>query len=303
MLTVYPMPGLLDDKAIERLENGAQINGDGSGWAVITGDQIITGKSMDSTTAIEGFARAYHRATGPALFHSRWATHGSKNTSNVHPFPVRKIRDTYVAHNGILPSDAHPGKWDDRSDTRIFADEILPQQYRHLDSERTRERLDKWLGGNKIAVLSTNRKYQRQLYVFGLEMGTWADGVWYSNDDFEGYGSWFNRHSGGKHEWSEEECNFCNRKSITEWGYCEVCTTCQDCFMTARECLCYSGSSGTVLGYVKPEPDKVEPRLDSAADALAYADWLRENANDNDIPAHTPDDVPADQLVPLWALD
>jgi glutamine amidotransferase len=308
MLTVYPMPDLLDDKGVERISNGAQINGDGHGWAVIVGDRILTGKSMDATTAIEGFARAYARATGPALFHSRWATHGETNVSNVHPFPVRKIKDTYVAHNGILPAEAFPEKGDRRSDTRIFADEILPQRFRHLDSDRTRDRLGDWLGGNKIAVLTTNRKYRRNLYVFGLERGTWADGVWYSNDDFEGYAHrWLGRFGATNHEWLGEVCNYCDQRTIDQWGYCESCATCQDCWETRMECQCYTGSSPAVLGTVKPDDDDLwesardgdEPALDSAADQQAYADWLRENANDNDV---LPADSPGD-LVPLWMVD
>lgn len=308
MLTVYPMPGLLDDKGVERLANGAQINGDGHGWAVIVNDRILTGRSMDATTAIEGFARAYARATGPALFHSRWATHGTTNIANVHPFPVRKVKDTFVAHNGIMPAECYPEKWDPRSDTRIFADDILPQRFRHLDSDRTRERLEKWLAGNKIAILTTNRKYQRQLYVFGLERGCWEDGVWYSNDDYEGYAHrWLGRFGGTNHEWVGEKCNFCDKPVINEWGYCEACDTCQDCWEVRAECQCYYGSSSTVIGTVKGTDDELqasaflgdEPRLDSAADAEAYADWLRENANDSDVP---PFDSPAD-LVPLWMKD
>lgn len=309
MLTVFPMPGLLDEKTIERLSNGAQTNDDGHGWAVVVGSQILTGKSMDATLAIEGFARAYSRATGPALFHSRWATHGETTVANTHPFPVRKIRDTYVAHNGIMPAESHPEKWDTRSDTRIFADDILPQRFRHLDSQTTRDRLDKWLGGNKIAILTTNRKYDRQLYVFGLERGYFEDGVWFSNDDYEGKTyRWLSGLRDTGHEWIDDECNFCARKSINEWGYCEVCTTCQDCFSPMRECQCYSGSSGTVLGTVKGSEDTVsspmlvgdEPSLDVATDAVAYADWLR----DHDIPSTSPGDSPAD-LVPahLWLGD
>lgn len=81
--------------------------------------------------------------------------------------------------------------------------------------------------------------------------------------------------------------------------------------------MCWSGSSPAVLGYVKGEkesaPDTTdedaadllrasaaagdEPRLIDQANEQAYRDWLRENANDNDIPAS-----PAD-LVPLWSMD
>ena len=37
----------------------------------------------------------------PAIIHFRWATHGSVNLKNTHPF-YDKGTDTYFAHNGIL---------------------------------------------------------------------------------------------------------------------------------------------------------------------------------------------------------
>lgn len=258
MLTVFPMPGLMDRATEERLHNGASFNNDGHGWAVVQGNRIVTGKSMDSTLAIDAFIKAYRNATGPALFHSRYATHGSETIANVHPFPVKKIRDTYVAHNGILPKSAHPAKGDDRSDTRIFADEILPQRYARLDRERVRNAMSNWLGHNKIAILTTNKRYSRQLYIIGQELGNWQDGVWFSNYDHEGFRfKWGGKGVEaviGKHAQldvnnepidmfrdRENECAWCHEVGkINNAEVCEVCGTCQDCFEPFRECSCYA---------------------------------------------------------------
>lgn len=246
MLTVFPLPDLMTPAMVTRLENGAEINDDGHGWAVVTNGHIVSGKSLSKLTAVREFCNAYEHATGPAMFHSRWATHGEKTLANTHPFPVRKLRDTYVAHNGIMPMEALPQKWDVRSDTRVFADDILPIKYRRLDSPKVREHLGAWLKGNKIAILTTNRELRRNLYVFGLELGDWVDGVWFSNSDHEGYS-----HRWLKTDASDEACIWCKQKTVSAWDICECCGTCQDCMEPEKTCQCFvpaNESRAVVLG-------------------------------------------------------
>lgn len=237
MLTVFPMPDLLDGATLERLEAGGDCNPHGHGWAVVTGSRITVGKSLDLTAALDDFTEAYERATGPALFHSRWATHGARDLDNTHPFPVRKLRDTYVAHNGIMPAEALPDNLDPRSDTRVFADDILPIRYKRLDSPKVRNNLSMWLRGNKIAVLTTNRAFRRQLYVFGLAAGEWVDGVWYSNNDHSG---WHYRYANETQRFEDCICEWCHQKTINAWAICETCHTCQDCLEPERSCLCFT---------------------------------------------------------------
>lgn len=271
MLTVFPLPELLDGRTTIRLYNGAYFNDDGHGWAVISEGRILTGHHLSADDAIESFADAYAKATGPAIFHSRWKTHGPANLANVHPFPVVGMPDTYVAHNGILPMDAYPEDGDDRSDTRLFADEIMAPRYGRLDSAKVRGRLDSWLGGNKIAVLTTNRRLRRNLYVFGLKLGEWVDGVWYSNGDHEG-NKW--RYSGtgwastGTGTLSEDDdpCEWCGEIGhVNDAGVCEICGTCQDCCEPYRNCQCYTPK---YLGGASDRPAVLGPRPDTA-DILA----------------------------------
>lgn len=264
MLTVLPMPDLDNGKLEDRLYNGAMSNPHGHGWAVVVDGQIRTGKSMDAGKAIDGFLDTYRLATGPALFHSRWATHGPKTLTNVHPFPVRKMANTYLAHNGILPSEALPGKGDKRSDTRVFAEDILPIKYTQLDSPKVRASLDKWLGHNKIAVLTTNRRFARNLYLFNMELGDFVDGVWFSNSDHEPYDErWSEWRFGlrGLTDPKAEPCVFCGSANVTAWGTCQECNSCQDCFEHVNDCLCYSGSTSnavsSVLGYPRPDEGEV----------------------------------------------
>lgn len=237
MLTVFPMPDLMSDTQYERLANGGQLNPHGHGWAVVVGSRVETGKSLHLAEALADFEAVYRQATGPALFHSRWATHGAKDLANTHPFPVRKLRNTYVAHNGIMPAEAIPEKNDERSDTRVFADDILPIRYRNLDSAKVRGNLGMWLRGNKIAVITTNRAFSRQLYIFGREAGNWQDGVWFSNTDHEGYSHYF----GSAQPYEDAICEWCHQKTVNAWALCETCHTCQDCLEPERSCLCFTG--------------------------------------------------------------
>lgn len=263
MLTVFPMPGLWSDKMEERLLNGVELNPHGHGWAVIVNGSIIVGKSLDGDEAVAAFMDLYQRATGPALFHSRWATHGAKDLDNVHPFPAGGgIGRTFIAHNGIMPKESIPTLDDPRSDTRVFADDILPRKFSRLDSPKVREYLERWLGGNKIAVLTTNRRYQRQVYLLNAELGEWVDGVWFSNADYEGYGAYLKKYGLTQYgdddsysysyiselnathyelqDESEEPCVWCHQRKINGFAICEVCGTCQDCWEPGATCQCYT---------------------------------------------------------------
>ena len=178
----------------DALEIGAINNPHGSGWAIVAGDRIIIGRAMDADKAIAEFAKARKtHSDGPALFHSRIATAGSVNTYNVHPFPVNGDKRTVVAHNGILPGKAQPGKGDKRSDTHLFAAEYLAQgRFGHLYSRRGRKHLQQWLGsGNKLVVLSTDPRLPRGI-ILNEGLGSWNEGVWYSNDSYQSwYGHWY----------------------------------------------------------------------------------------------------------------
>lgn len=238
ILSYIPANKPLTSDAIEGLLNGGINNADGSGWAIapLGGTEIIWGHSLDVEDALAEFIEAREKnLTGPALFHSRWATHGSIRLANCHPFMVNGSNQTVLAHNGILPAEAHPEKGDDRSDTRILADELMPKWYSRLDNRRTRQNLARWAGSyNKLLILTVDPKYRRNIYLVNENAGMWdhKTGIWHSNSDWKDAWNtrWYNTYKStktsgstwdGKDEWpttlgtppSDDTCKILNQVS------------------------------------------------------------------------------------------
>jgi glutamine amidotransferase len=253
------------------LYNGGVINGDGHGWAIVAGDRIIRERSMNLDDAIDSFteARGQHMS-GPALFHSRWMTHGKWSINNVHPFYVGYSDKTVVAHNGILPAAAHPAKGDKRSDTRKFADEILPFKYARLDKPGVQKALHQFCGaGNKLVILTVDPRYQSNAYIINREAGEWDahTGIWHSNGGYRTKPKAKSKakvtvyRSDGKGGYTATEqddftpfksagdsaqvfeslkfCEFCQEGVVELSGYCVACGSCAHCLEWVGDCECY----------------------------------------------------------------
>ena len=124
MLCVVP-PNVIPN--LDYMDEAAYNNPHGFGFAIAVPSEqrIIVEKHMDATTNILRFIELRTQyPQGYAMWHARYATHGAKTVDNCHPFQVGHDARTYLAHNGIL--DVHIPKTDDRSDTRVFAEELLP---------------------------------------------------------------------------------------------------------------------------------------------------------------------------------
>lgn len=183
----------------EHLSNGCDNNPDGFGWAVVvySENRIITGHSMVKRVAIDEFLAT--RKLYPhdsAIFHARIATAGSVNIDNCHPFKVNGRENMVLAHNGILPVSCQPVKGDDRSDTRVLADGMFLSRWGGFDDPthgvKATASFESWLGtGSKVVVLTTDRRYSFQSYIFNEKLGFWLDekdghdpssgDIWYSN--------------------------------------------------------------------------------------------------------------------------
>lgn len=267
LLSVYPPEVMPDEKM---LTEAAKRNPHGFGFALVTvRASLITGRGMDASKVIAEFLEARDQnPAGAAMFHCRWATSGTRNVDNCHPFQVGRDRKTVLAHNGIL---FKPDTSEDRSDTHIFAAEIMPTSYRAFDRPAVRARLEKALGSSKVALLTINRRYRHPYYIFNEKEGHWhQEGSWQSNHTYEpritttyyyggnnGGGAWENGPNGSR-VWKPTPatpattatvttggsrytgCKFCHASQCVEpyTHICTMCKTCQDCNQWLRNCAC-----------------------------------------------------------------
>lgn len=262
------LPGAEIDS--EHLLNGAKANTDGYGWAMVFGGDrdhrnLIVSKSMNRFEALDKFADA--RKLHPesyAMFHSRWSTGGTRTVDNCHPYQVGGDPQTVLGHNGVLFS-VRAGET--RSDTRVFAEEIFPKRYRRLDRKGVAGQIRKYLGSNKVAILTANPRYRHPAYLFGDDYGYWVGDTWHSNTDYlgrrtytyagsgstlwddewddAGWDSYTSPTTGKTWRWrrpelTDKDCAVCLTIGAIDRasGLCEVCMCCGTCQEWYMDCDC-----------------------------------------------------------------
>jgi len=275
MLCVIP-PNVIPSR--EKLENSALNNPHGFGFAIVipSENRIHVERTMNADTSINRFLEMRGRyPEGYATWHARFATHGTTTVDNCHPFKVGKDERTYLAHNGILPIVEPQG--DTRSDTRIFAEDLLPAigGVASLDNPQVQNLIEDFTTGSKVVVLTVHPDAKYQCYLFHKEKG-WEDesGVWWSNDScylpkpytYKSDNTWLSKQPLGfltKHDAVEEinfyECKVCEL-AVSEdelWeselsdDYCPQCGSCYQCNAYMSEDLCYKGSNADAKWWAK----------------------------------------------------
>jgi len=276
-LLMVCLPGMHPER--ELLENACVNNPDGYSFAVHHGDHITTGRSMKYDRLLDRFYAELDKSdTTFGTFHARISTHGATTLDNNHSFRVAGRSDIVLSHNGMLPI---PTKGDGRSDTRIFAEDVLPALgIASLDDNYAWSALEEWAGGSKIAILSTAPELRDQLYIVNEDLGHWKENIWWSNSSYEyRWGSKFSfgtSYYGGAGHYSSStvigkkedidfdpyseglKCFVCLH-DFTDDDFddavCSSCNSCMDCFEHAFNCMCYKGkvhSSQALLPYSTP---------------------------------------------------
>ena len=282
MLCVVP-PGVMPSR--EKLENSALNNPHGYGFAIVIPEEnrILRERTMNADESINRFLelRSYY-PNGYAMWHARYATHGSRTVENCHPFIVGGDQRTYLAHKGVLPVNI--AKQDDRSDTRVFAEEMLPAigGVSSLDNDYVFEMLEDYCVGSKVAVLTVDPAAKHQMYLLNANAGKEDEtGVWWSNDScYLDYGYADPRKkTKGVSTWLDNaddlddvyECPSCDNMHeydiIVSCDYtCPSCGWCFDCLSSFNDCLCKYTSTGKVnVGQ--------SDYKDYAANGWASKDW------------------------------
>ena len=264
MLCVIP-PNVIPSR--QKLENSALNNPHGFGFAIVipSENRIHVERTMNADTSINRFLDMRGKyPEGYAMWHARYATHGSMTVDNCHPFQVGVGNNlTYLAHNGILPIIEPKG--DDRSDTRIFAEDLLPAigGVTALDNPQVSNLIEDFTGGSKVCILTVDPRAEYQCYLYHSEKGSKDEsGVWWSNDscylDTYTRGSWKSVNpldfglsgSSTKVGLDYAVCNVCDTYTDTnmlEWdeSFCVTCGSCYECDSYVTNCMCYQGSEKT----------------------------------------------------------
>jgi hypothetical protein len=229
---------------IEAIENGTKVNKDGHGFAIVDGDRLIVRRSLAPEFLIDEFVRLRkEHPDGPAVFHSRLATHGLSNKDNCHPYRIGRDNNTVLFHNGIFPLQYYH-QHDYRSDTRIVVDNILPQF--RLTSNRGRRQFETWMGKfNRVVILTVDPHYMKTSYILNEREGFWDDGIWYSNTDYLGK-IWKLYTIQGNDDCVYDErliCPSCfSRGTLLPYSMiCTFCRMCANCDEYATECSCVYG--------------------------------------------------------------
>lgn len=288
MLCVIP-PQVLPSR--EKLENSALNNPDGFGFAIAIPSEgrILVERTMNADDSINAFLtlRAKY-PEGYAIWHARYATHGSTTLDNCHPFYVGSDGLTVLAHNGVLPTEELKGEL--RSDTRIFAEDILASigGVTALDNPQIYNMLEDFSSGSKIAVLTVDPRAKYDLYLLHENKGDVDEsGVWWSNSSHElnYYAKPVYKYNGyydsewGNAAWGMDsytpsnsksnqaqvldhdnkyQCEMCmavlDADELENTDYvCVFCQSCQLCSMNVEVCMCYKPKGGKTH-----EPKQVE---------------------------------------------
>lgn len=257
----------------DHLHNGCTVNRDGFGFAIAdhVNGKMITDHSMHADYAVSKFTEMRARyPDSDALFHSRFTTGGNVDETNCHPYQVGRDTRTVLAHNGVLFGTAAT---EPRSDTRIFAEDIMPRQYKRLDKPTVQTAITKHIGAyNKVLILTVNPRYRNTAYLFNAKSGIWTpEGAWHSNGDYKGwqtrYGSYRTYYTGAGYDDDATitdtgvncpECGTVGSVDLTS-VMCYECDTCYDCGMHYTVCQCYN-----------PDKYKISNPLAITAGASSY---------------------------------
>jgi hypothetical protein len=239
----------------QQLTCACQNNPDGFGYAIHLGDKIITKRSMDYIGLMDEFFADREKYPDTwAMFHARYTTHGKTNKSNCHPFRVGNSDKLILAHNGILPLKMPVTEH--RSDTRFFAEEVLPRWgIELLDDPKRFAGVERWATGSKLVIFSALKKLEKPVYIINEKAGHWANDVWWSNDGYKHSYNWYSYKGSSKKltygyapeyddmSYDTFECGFCTHVVSEEAfmsGICDRCFSCLDCLQVQQDCLCYN---------------------------------------------------------------
>ena len=131
-------------------------------------------KTMDRAKALAFFNDVQTReGLGDCAFHFRWATSGTLDENNCHPFGCGNWQ--MVMHNWVFSLRDPLGI---QSDTSIFAGLIASIGAKWWESAEIVKQLEKYTSGSKLIFMDKDRSF---LIQENWASAHWNNGIWYSN--------------------------------------------------------------------------------------------------------------------------
>lgn len=223
LLTFMPEDVMPD---MERFKEASIQNADGFGFAILESKGFVKAHSMNFNEVANRFVDARAKHKGPAIFHFRWATHGSETIDNCHPFTLGDDPTSVVGHNGIL--DVQIPKDDKRSDTKVFAEDIMPAigGITSLDDTEYFNTMEKWAGGNKLVFLTHHDDAKYSWYILNSHLGHWDEDMWWSNSSYKKYNGITYRttaakmyDSSGLWGYDDDDYGYEHNNTLYRWDY------------------------------------------------------------------------------------
>jgi glutamine amidotransferase len=159
----------------KHLAAALEVNPHGWGYSIAAGGELTTRRGMTPAEFWSAWrADKYIRTGATALFHARYATHGTMGVENCHPFDVGG--GWTMAHNGCISGLGGM----DQSDTSELAEIIRACGQLYISAHGMRLLALAIGKGSKLVFLAPTGEY-----LFANESyGHWHKGNWYSNTGY-----------------------------------------------------------------------------------------------------------------------
>lgn len=172
---------------VQYIRSAYRTNHHGFGIMYVKNNELFMQKGMFSVDQVIGMITKMESQKSPYVAHFRMATQGSQSSKNAHPFHITsKMKGVAMVHNGVFHDSRLTHTREDKSDTHLLADWIktnlgtkitlnelftveIPALKNHFPSDMK--------SYNKLVFMNGHG----QINIMNEGLGTWIDGVWYSN--------------------------------------------------------------------------------------------------------------------------
>ena len=165
---------------MEYLIEGQRMNPDGCGLGWVENEQLWYYKTMDFNDWLEMYNNLIERCGNiQMLIHFRITSKGATTTEMCHPFIIDD--DHILIHNGTISSINKALLVNGRSDTAVFAEEILSKLDKGWENNPTMIHiLEEYIGYSKVVIMDRFNN----ITFLNERSGHWLDDVWYSNKSY-----------------------------------------------------------------------------------------------------------------------